>query len=236
MTIATHPIQLIDGSDIELWIGALIPPNRPNGNLGGDGILEINDEPELIPVAGATEISLQATKNNQAYRILNDDGWEQSKVTSRNFSGSLKAYFIKSVDSLDPALEPSCQIIKNAALGKENEIYLKIKKFLGIYLESNVYYTRYSVEAGTCKIGDYNEAMPANGLIEVTVGLIGQGKLLTGLQSEAYEDPIIITYFASANAYNQNISLNTLLSSVEIHSISLNSILNTAELDKVLMQ
>ena len=185
MTINTHPIQLLDGDRVSLLVGALTVPARPSATKLG-GVLTFADEPtEMLESTGSTQANLSLNRNNQMYRLLNDNGWEQSKILSRGFQFSVTSYFVTGIDAADPQLDEAFALLKEASLSKEDELYVKIRRHLGTYAQSTITYDRYYTEAGTVKVTEFTQNMPANGLVDVNVTLFGQGQLYAGTENVA---------------------------------------------------
>lgn len=155
-----HSSQILDGTDITFLVGSLTLPSRPTATLAS-GVLTKTCEPTtMLSVTGSTTASLTIGKNNQAFRLFNDDGWEQGKILSRRFEVQLTSYFVKDVSTTTPDLDDAFAILEAAALADEEEIYVKFRKYLGTTTGGSPKKV-YSTRAGTVKVTDFSEQMPA---------------------------------------------------------------------------
>jgi len=173
-----HSSQLIDGSNVTAYIGQLALPKRPTGIIADNTIIFF-EEPPLLPIPGSTTASMTLGKNNTPFRLFNDDGWEQSKIISQSFQISLTTYFVKNTSPIES--DTAFAILDAAALADEEEVYVKLRKFLGLDTTgAGTTYTVYYTYAGTAKVVDFSENLPADGLAELTLTLAGSGKLYIG--------------------------------------------------------
>ncbi len=187
MTVNVHPIQMLDGEGIEVTIANLIAPARVTATRDPvTGILTYLNRPIAVDrkiLLGASQLDLQLGKTNKAYRLFNDDGYEQDKITGRNFSINLKGHFLKALATAD--LEDSFKLIFEGASSKEGEVYVEFRKFLGQVTIATILYNRYQVEAGNVKVLNYAENVPADGMIDISCTLKGQGAYIYGFDQIA---------------------------------------------------
>lgn len=179
MPTNVHPIQMMDGEGVEVKVSALVPPARVTAVRDNAGLLTFTSRPALAArrlLLGASQLDLQLGKSNKVIRLLNDDGWEQDKIVGRNWSINFKGMFLKSLTGAD--LEDSFKLIFDGGASKEAEIYVEFIKFLGVAGGNN----RYLIEGGNAKVMNYSENTPADGMIDVSATLKGQGQYIYGFE------------------------------------------------------
>lgn len=184
MTVNVHPIQMLDGEGLEVTVATLTAPTRVTAVRDNAGLLTFTNRPAANlrkTLLGASQLDLQLGKSNKTYRLFNDYGWEQDKITGRNFSINFKGMFLKSASTAD--LEDSFKLLFEAGESKEAELYVEFRKYLGVVTVSSVDYNRYQVEAGNIKVLNYAENAPADGLIDVSATLKGQGAYIYGFEN-----------------------------------------------------
>ena len=147
MTVNVHPIQMLDGESIEVLIASLPLPTRVTAVKDPlTRILTFTNRPLIAArktLLGASQLDLQLGKTNKTYRLFNDEGWEQDKITSRNFSINLKGHFLRSLTGAD--LEDSFKLIFDGAQSKEAEIYIECRKLIGQITVATVHEPHISV-------------------------------------------------------------------------------------------
>jgi hypothetical protein len=143
MTNQPHSVQVLDGSDITVQIAALALPNRVMATRNTTtGLLSYMNQPDLwvsgstdgklLEMAGSSEFNTTFGKTNKSFRLFNDSGWEQDKITGRNWQATMQGLFLRNTSIITPDLEDSFKIIFENALSKEEEVYIKFLKFLGV--------------------------------------------------------------------------------------------------------
>jgi hypothetical protein len=144
MTAATvHSVQMLDGGDVFVQVAALALPNRVIATRDlTTGILSYVNQPplwvsgptsgKLIELVGSNEFNASLTKNNKEFRLFNDSGWTQDKITGRGFQITGQGMFVRNIDPLNPDLDDSFKIIFANAQEKEEEVYVKFRKILGV--------------------------------------------------------------------------------------------------------
>jgi hypothetical protein len=138
-----HSVQMVDGGDVFVQIAALQLPNRVTAIRNSTtGLLTYANQPalysgsgattnKLIEVTGSSEFNTTFGKSNKTFRLFNDSGWEQDKITGRNWQATMQGMFVRNTSITAPDLEDSFKIIFENALSKEEEVYVKFLKLLG---------------------------------------------------------------------------------------------------------
>jgi hypothetical protein len=191
-----HPSQVIDGGDVIVRIASLPVPNRVTAVRNTTtGILTFTNRPavgtasgDLIEMAGSSEFNTTFGKTNRTYRLHNDDGWEQDKITGRNWQATMSGLFVRAI-STTPDLEASFKIIFENALSKEDEVYIEFLKYLGTIPAVTTptpapARKRYQVEGGTCKVISFGDQAPADNILQVNATLKGQSAFIYGFLEE----------------------------------------------------
>lgn len=135
---------MMDGGDIFVQIASLILPNRVTAARNtATGILTYSNQPvlyngvgtstnKLIEITGSSEFNTTFGKSNKTFRLFNDTGWEQDKITGRNWQATMNGMFVRNGSTTAPDLEDSFKTIFENALSKEEEVYIKFLKNLGL--------------------------------------------------------------------------------------------------------
>jgi hypothetical protein len=138
-----HSVQMVDGGDVFVQIAALPLPSRVTAVRNSlNGLLTYANQPalysgsgattnKLIEVTGSSEFNTTFGKSNKTFRLFNDNGWEQDKITGRNWQATMQGMFVRNTSITAPDLEDSFKIIFENALSKEEEVYVKFLKLLG---------------------------------------------------------------------------------------------------------
>lgn len=138
-----HSYQMVDGGDVTVQIASLVLPSRVTATRNYvSGLLTYANQPvlyngsgssanKLIEVTGSTEFNTTFGKSNKMFRLFNDSGWEQDKITGRNWQATMNGMFVRNGSLTAPDLEDSFKIVFENALAKEEEVYIKFLKNLG---------------------------------------------------------------------------------------------------------
>jgi hypothetical protein len=138
-----HSYQMVDGGDVFVQIASLVLPNRVIATRNAtSGILTYSNQPilhsgagssanQLVEVTGSSEFNTTFGKSNKTFRLFNDSGWEQDKITGRNWQATMNGMFVRNGSLTAPDLEDSFKTIFENALAKEEEVYIKFLKNLG---------------------------------------------------------------------------------------------------------
>lgn len=194
-----HSVQMMDGSDVEILISTLPLPTRVTAVRNATtGILTYTDEPvlysgtgstvgKLIQVVGSMDLNTTFGKNAKEYRLFNDEGWTQDKILGRNWQATMQGMYVRNTSATNPDLEDSFKIFFENSLAKEEEVYVKFRKKLGIIpalpgppiVPARV---RYLVEAGNVKITSFSDQGQADSMLQVNATLKGQGAFIYGFE------------------------------------------------------
>jgi len=193
-----HSVQMIDGGDVEVFIASLALPTRVTAVRNATtGILTYTDEPvlwttgsttnKLLEVAGSMDMNVTFGKTNRSFRLFNDDGWEQDKITGRNWQATMQGMYVRNTSTTAPDLEDSFKIIFENALQKEEEVYIKFRKYLGTIPAVTgppavAAKKRYLIEAGNAKVINFGDQGQADGILQVNATLKGQGQFIYGFE------------------------------------------------------
>jgi hypothetical protein len=190
---------MLDGSDVEILISTLPLPTRVSAvRNASTGILTYTNEPvlwsgagpttdKLIQVVGSMDLNTTFGKNAKEFRLFNDDGWTQDKILGRNWQATMQGFYVRNTSATNPDLEDSFKIFFENSLAKEEEVYVKFRKKLGIIpalpgppvIPAK---TRYLVEAGNVKITSFSDQGQADGMLQVNATLKGQGAFIYGFE------------------------------------------------------
>ena len=140
-----------------------------------------------VEIQGVTQTNFQISDNNQDFRLLGDDGWNDSVITGSGVQASCTTYFLKDAEIPAGAECPQFRgnydegfaLIERARYDKNFEIYIEFLKELGQADGSTGNYV-YDFTGFNACIGNYSENMNAEGLTEVTFDLMSRGKPVFG--------------------------------------------------------
>jgi hypothetical protein len=194
-----HSVQMMDGSDVEILISTLALPNRVTAVRNvTTGILTYTNEPpiysgigstagKLIQVVGSMDLNTTFGKNAKEFRLFNDDGYTQDKILGRNWQATLQGMYVRNTSTTSPDLEDSFKIFFENSLQKEEEIYVKFRKKLGIIPAvvgppAVAAKTRYLIEAGNVKVTSFSDQGQADSMLQINATLKGQGPFIYGFE------------------------------------------------------
>ena len=140
-----------------------------------------------VEIQGITQANFQINDNNQEFRLLGDDGWNDSVITGAGVQASCTSYFLQ--DAEIPAgaecpqfrgdYEEGFELIQRARYDKDYEIYIEFLKEMGQTGGTEGDYI-YDFTGFNCCIQNYSENMSAEGLTEVTYDLVSRGRPVFG--------------------------------------------------------
>ncbi len=194
-----HSVQMLDGSDVEIFISSLPLPTRVTAVRNATtGILTYTNEPvvysgsgpttdKLLPIVGSMDLNTTFGKNAKEFRLFNDDGWTQDKVLGRNWQATMQGYYVRNTSITNPDLEDSFKLFFENSLYKEEELYIKFRKKLGIIPAvvgppAVAAKTRYLIEAGNIKVTSFSDQGQADGMLQINATLKGQGAFIYGFE------------------------------------------------------
>jgi hypothetical protein len=192
-----HSVQMMDGSDVEILVSSLTLPLRVTAVRNATtGILTYTNEPvlwttgptagKLISVVGSMDLNTTFGKNAKEFRLFNDDGWTQDKILGRNWQATLQGMYVRNTSSTNPDLEDSFKLFFENALEKEEELYVKFRKKLGIIpavvSPASPAKVRYLIEAGNVKVTSFSDQGQADSMLQVNATLKGQGPFIYGFE------------------------------------------------------
>ena len=147
----------------------------------------LDDGDSYVEIQGVTQTDFQISDNNQEFRLLGDDGWNDSVITGSGVQASCTTYFLK--DAEVPAgsecpqfrgnYDEGFALIERARYDKDFEIYIEFLKELG-QSQGNSGDWVYDFTGFNAVIQNYSENMNAEGLTEVTFDLVSRGRPVFG--------------------------------------------------------
>ena len=142
---------------------------------------------EYVEIQGVTQTDFQISDNNQEFRLLGDDGWNDSVITGSGVQASCTTFFLK--DAEVPAggecpqfrgnYDEGFALIERSRYDKDFEIYIEFLKELG-QSDGNSGNYIYDFTGFNAVIQNYSENMNAEGLTEVTFDLVSRGRPVFG--------------------------------------------------------
>ena len=140
-----------------------------------------------VEIQGVTQTNFQINDNNQEFRLLGDDGWNDSVITGSGVSASCTTYFLKDAEVPGGALCPQFRgnydegfnLIQRARYDKDYEIYVEFLKELG-QSSGNTGDWIYDFTGFNAVVMNYSESMNAEGLTEITFDLTSRGRPVFG--------------------------------------------------------
>ena len=140
-----------------------------------------------VEIQGVTQTNFQISDNNQEFRLLGDDGWNDSVITGSGVQASCTTFFLR--DSEIPAgakcpqyrgnYDEGFALIERARYDKDFEIYIEFMKELG-QSNGNSGNWVYDFTGFNACLQNYSENMNAEGLTEVTFDLVSRGRPVFG--------------------------------------------------------
>ena len=135
-----------------------------------------------VEIQGVSQASFQINDNNQEFRLLGDNGWNDSVITGAGVSASITTYFLK--DTAMPATGECPQFLGNYSEGfalierarydKDYEVYVEFLKEMGQVDGSSGDYV-YDFTGFNAVMQNYSETLNAEGLTEVSFDLVSRG-------------------------------------------------------------
>jgi len=140
-----------------------------------------------VEIQGVTQTDFQISDNNQEFRLLGDDGWNDSVITGSGVQASCTTFFLKDAEIPGGAQCPQFRgnydegfaLIERARYDKDFEIYIEFLKELG-QANGNSGNWIYDFTGFNAVIQNYSENMNAEGLTEVTFDLVSRGRPVFG--------------------------------------------------------
>ena len=140
-----------------------------------------------VEIQGVTQTNFQINDNNQEFRLLGDDGWNDSVITGAGVQASCTTFFLKDSEIPGGAACPQFRgnydegfaLIERARYDKDFEIYIEFLKELG-QSEGDSGDWVYDFTGFNGVIQNYAENMNAEGLTEVTFDLVSRGRPVFG--------------------------------------------------------
>ena len=140
-----------------------------------------------VEIQGVTQTNFQINDNNQEFRLLGDDGWNDSVITGSGVQASCTTYFLKDSEIPGGAQCPQFRgnydegfaLIERARYDKDFEIYIEFLKEMGQSNGDSGDWV-YDFTGFNAVIQNYAENMNAEGLTEVTFDLVSRGRPVFG--------------------------------------------------------
>lgn len=140
-----------------------------------------------VEIQGVTQTNFQINDNNQEFRLLGDDGWNDSVITGAGVQASVTTYFLKDSEVPGGAECPQFRgnydegfaLIERSRYDKDFEIYIEFLKEMGQADGSSGDYL-YDFTGFNAVVMNYSESMNAEGLTEVSFDLMSRGRPVFG--------------------------------------------------------
>lgn len=140
-----------------------------------------------VEIQGVTQTNFQINDNNQEFRLLGDDGWNDSVITGSGVQASCTTYFLKDAEVPAGAECPQFRgnydegfdLIQRARYDKDYEIYIEFLKEMG-QADGSTGNWIYDFTGFNAVVQNYAENMNAEGLTEVTFDLVSRGRPVFG--------------------------------------------------------
>lgn len=140
-----------------------------------------------VELQGVTQASIQTNDNNQEFRLLGDDGWNDSVITGSSLQASVTAYFLKDSEIPSGSTTPSFRgnydegftLIQRARYDKDFEVYMEFLKEMGQSEGSTGNYY-YDFTGFNAVLMNYQESVTAEGLTEVSFDMMSRGRPVYG--------------------------------------------------------
>ena len=148
---------------------------------------ELDAGDSYVEIQGVTQTNFQINDNNQEFRLLGDDGWNDSVITGAGVQASCTTFFLKDTEIPGGANCPQFRgnydegfaLIERARYDKDFEIYIEFLKEMG-QSEGDSGDWIYDFTGFNGVIQNYSENMNAEGLTEVTFDLVSRGRPVFG--------------------------------------------------------
>jgi hypothetical protein len=168
----------------------LAAPNRyfaTRDNAGFITLPTLATGNRYVELQGVRQTSFQISDNNQEFRLLGDDGWNDSVITGAGVQASVTTYFMKDTQipagSIAPVFrgdyEEGFNLIQRARYDKDYEIYFEFLKEMGQVNGSSGDYL-YDFTGFNACISNYQEQVNAEGLTEISFDLMSRGRGVFG--------------------------------------------------------
>lgn len=140
-----------------------------------------------VEIQGVTQADFSVSDTNQDFRLIGDEGWNDSVITGASVQASCTAYFLKDAEIPAGAQCPQFRgnydegfgLIERARYDKDFEIYFEFLKELGQADGTTGNYI-YDFTGFNACIMNYSENLNAEGLTEVSFDLTSRGKPVFG--------------------------------------------------------
>jgi hypothetical protein len=180
-----------DASDTIVRCVALTPGARYFGVRNSQGFVTL---PTLdvgvsyTEIQGIQNLNWSKTDKDNKFRLLGDDGWEDSRKTGQGWQGSITSFLMRDMEypagSLVPqfrgAYEEGFRILELATQSDDTEIYLEILQELGQAsgTTGNWIYTFTGVNVS---VQNMKPGVDPQNLTQIGYDLIGRGRVVSGL-------------------------------------------------------
>lgn len=140
-----------------------------------------------IEFPAARTASFQIQDTNSQFRLIGDDGWNDSVILGSTVQIAMTTYFMKDIEVPAGSTVPifrgdydeSYELLQRARFNKEYEIYFEFLKELG-RVEGTSGNFRYDFTGFNAVCLNYQEQMNAEGLTEVSLSLESRGRPVFG--------------------------------------------------------
>lgn len=178
----------------------LNPPCRYFATRNSAGLVTLptlDPGEQYIELQAVRQGSFQISDNNTDFRLLGDDGWNDSVITGSSVRVSVTTFFAKGTQVPAGQICPvftgnysqGFDLIQRARYDKNYEIYIEFLKELGpINGTSGNWYYDFTGFNGV--MSNYQEQMNAEGLTEISFDLASRGRPIFG-RYDAGSSPLI---------------------------------------------
>jgi len=168
----------------------LTPPCRYFATRGSDGFITLptlDAGSQYVEIQGITQSNFQIQDNEQAFRLLGDDGWGDGVITGSRVQASNSGYFLKSAEipsgktcpQFRGDYEKGFALIEKCRYNKDYEIYIEFLKELGPINGTSGDWI-YDYTGFNCVIMNYNESKSAEGLTQISFDTMSRGRAVFG--------------------------------------------------------
>lgn len=155
------------------------------------------------PIEGLTSCNFQISDTNTDFRLLGDDGWNDSVITGSGVQGSCTGYFLKKIvpgnpPTFLPDYSPGFELIQRSRYDKDYEVYFEFLKNLG---NNELGESIFDFSGFNAVIQNYTENQKADGLLEINFDLMSRGKAVFGRYKETTGGIKTLVLTAPGNGY-----------------------------------
>lgn len=166
------------------------PPTRYFATRDDAGFITLPDlgvGKSYIEIQGVRNASFQINDTDTGFRLLGDDGWNDSVITGSGVNANLTAMFLKDTEIPAGSTTPQFRgnydegfdLIQRSRYNKDYEVYFEFMKELGqVNGDSGDYI--YDFAGFNAVLQNYQENINPEGLTEISFQLVSRGRAVFG--------------------------------------------------------